>query len=180
MEAASVAPSSEMGASGVPTTAQCWRMNPSHLWELASSHFLGIHINSPLLLNNVFPFATFYESLKKKMGLVILYFFSREGTTDYTKSPKREPLLPAASTKSDLSRERSMFQHRQLQILIWSKSSCFALWTALPHLSLWAQPPFSGALKMQCSRIHQLSFPVGCTPHWPCSESASPALGSLP
>lgn len=66
-----------------------------------------------------------------------------------------------------------MFQHRQLQILIWSKSSCFALWTALPHLSLWTQPPFSGALKMQCSRIHQLSLPVGCAP-------TGPALNQYP
>jgi hypothetical protein len=33
---------------------------------------------------------------------------------------------------------------------------------------------------MQCSRIHQFSLPVGCAPHWLCSESAFTTLSSHP
>lgn len=87
------------------------------------------------------------------MGLYFNFFRSRNHRN--TKSSKWELLLPAASTKNYMSRERLKLQHQQLKILIRSKSNRLALQTEFLHSCLRAQPCSLGCLR--CNAIEFIS-----------------------
>lgn len=56
--------------------------------------------------------------------------------------------------------------------------TCSPGWvSAFPFMS---PASFSGVLKGQCSRIHQLSMPLGWAPHWLCYRLALSCLGFCP